>query len=150
MSHVPVDNITLLFTAVSSSFQLKFMFQNRISGWVSPSITLTRNYVRLRVPAPHFTLRSRITECTHLHMIKYFSNKQFSTTSKLLLRKCNSEFRFCDLYTKIQEVLVRTNGLLSLIRHGPQKKQQKTTRLAIFYCCVYIRCRGNVFLRAVP
>jgi hypothetical protein len=41
----------------------------------------------------------------------------------------------------VQEVLGRTNRLLSLIRHGPHWKRLVQQ---FFYCCVCIRYRGNV------
>jgi hypothetical protein len=40
-----------------------------------------------------------------------------------------------------QEVLRRTNLLLSVIRHGPHWKRRVQQ---FFYCCVCIRYRGNV------
>jgi hypothetical protein len=46
-----------------------------------------------------------------------------------------------------QEVLGRTNLLTSLIRHGPYYKW----RVQQFsYCCVRIRCRGNVSTELLP
>jgi hypothetical protein len=41
-----------------------------------------------------------------------------------------------------QEILVRTNCLFSLIRHGDHKKRRVQQ---FFYCQVCIRCSGNVF-----
>jgi hypothetical protein len=46
-----------------------------------------------------------------------------------------------------QEVLGRTNRLFSLIRHGPHRKRRVSQ---FFYCCVYIRCCGNVFTEPLP
>jgi hypothetical protein len=46
-----------------------------------------------------------------------------------------------------QEVLGRTNCLLSLIRHGPQRKRRVQQ---FFYCCVCIRYRGNVSNEPLP
>jgi hypothetical protein len=46
-----------------------------------------------------------------------------------------------------QEVLGRTNRLLSLIRHRPHGKWRIQQ---FFYCCVYIRYRGNVFTESLP
>jgi hypothetical protein len=51
-------------------------------------------------------------------------------------------------FTKcIQEVLGRTNRLLSLIRHGPHRKRHVQQ---FFYCCVCIRYRGNVSTEPLP
>jgi hypothetical protein len=47
----------------------------------------------------------------------------------------------------VQEVLGRTNCLLSLIRHGPHWKQRL---LQFFYCCLCIRYRGNVSTEPLP
>jgi hypothetical protein len=47
----------------------------------------------------------------------------------------------------LQEVLGRTNGLLSLIRHGPHWKRRFQQ---FFYCCVCIRYRGNVSTEPLP
>jgi hypothetical protein len=46
-----------------------------------------------------------------------------------------------------QEVLGRTNRLLSLIRHWPHRKRcvQK-----FFYCCLCIRYRGNISTEPLP
>jgi hypothetical protein len=46
-----------------------------------------------------------------------------------------------------QEVLGRTNCLLSLIRHRPHWKQCVQQ---FFYCCVCIRYRGNVYTKPLP
>jgi hypothetical protein len=46
-----------------------------------------------------------------------------------------------------QEVLGRTNRLLSLIRHGPHWKLRVQQ---FFYCCVCIRYRGNVSTEPLP
>jgi hypothetical protein len=46
-----------------------------------------------------------------------------------------------------QEVLGRTNRLLSLIRHGPHWKRRVQQ---FFYCCVCIRYRGNVSTEPLP
>jgi hypothetical protein len=46
-----------------------------------------------------------------------------------------------------QEVLGRTNHLLSLIRHGPHWKR---CFQQFFYCCVCIRYRGNVSTEPMP
>jgi hypothetical protein len=55
------------------------------------------------------------------------------------------------LYTYItnsrQEVLGRTNRLLSLIRHRPHSKRRVQQ---FFYCCVCIRYRGNVSTEPLP
>jgi hypothetical protein len=48
---------------------------------------------------------------------------------------------------KIQEVLGRTNRLLSLIRHGPHWKRRVQQ---FFYCCLYIRYSGNVSTEPLP
>jgi hypothetical protein len=45
-----------------------------------------------------------------------------------------------------QEVLGRTNSLLSLTRQGPYRKR----RVQQFNCYVRIRCRGNVFTEPLP
>jgi hypothetical protein len=45
-----------------------------------------------------------------------------------------------------QEVLGRTNRLLSLIRHGPHWER----RVQQFYCCVCIRYHGNVSAEPLP
>jgi hypothetical protein len=44
-------------------------------------------------------------------------------------------------WSEKQEVVGRTNRLLSLIRHGPHWKRSVQQ---FFYCCVCIRYRGNV------
>jgi hypothetical protein len=46
-----------------------------------------------------------------------------------------------------QEVLGRTNRPLSLIRHGPHRKQRVQQW---FYCCVCIRYRGNFSTEPLP
>jgi hypothetical protein len=46
-----------------------------------------------------------------------------------------------------QEVLGRTNLLLSLIRHGPHWKRRVQQ---LFYCCVCIRYCGNVSTEPLP
>jgi hypothetical protein len=46
-----------------------------------------------------------------------------------------------------QEVLVRANRLLSLIRHEPHWKRRVQQ---FFYCCVSIRYRGNVSTERLP
>jgi hypothetical protein len=46
-----------------------------------------------------------------------------------------------------QEVLGRTNRLLSLIRHGPHRKRHVQQ---IFYCCVCVCYRGNVSTEPLP
>jgi hypothetical protein len=46
-----------------------------------------------------------------------------------------------------QEVLGRTNRLLSLIRHGPHWKRRVQQ---FFYCCVCIRYSDNVFTEPLP
>jgi hypothetical protein len=46
-----------------------------------------------------------------------------------------------------QEVLGRTNRILSLIRHGPHWKWNVQQ---FFYCCVCIRYRGNVSIEPLP
>jgi hypothetical protein len=46
-----------------------------------------------------------------------------------------------------QEVLGRTNRLLSLIRHGPHWKRRVQQ---CFYCCVCIRYIGNVSTEPLP
>jgi hypothetical protein len=46
-----------------------------------------------------------------------------------------------------QEVLGRTNRLLSLIRHGPHLKRRVQQ---FFYYCVCIRYRGNVSIEPLP
>jgi hypothetical protein len=46
-----------------------------------------------------------------------------------------------------QEVLERTNRLLSLIRHGPHSKRRAQQ---FFYCCVCIPFRGNVSTEPLP
>jgi hypothetical protein len=51
------------------------------------------------------------------------------------------------LFLLIQEVLGRTNRLLSLIRHGPHWKRRVQQ---FFYCCVCIRYRGNVSSEPLP
>jgi hypothetical protein len=48
---------------------------------------------------------------------------------------------------KKQEVLGRTNRLVSLIRHGPHWKRRVQQ---FFYCCVCIRYRGNVSTEPLP
>jgi hypothetical protein len=48
---------------------------------------------------------------------------------------------------KLQEVLGRTNRLLSLIRHGPHWKRRVQQ---FFYYCVCIRYRGNVSTESLP
>jgi hypothetical protein len=45
-----------------------------------------------------------------------------------------------------QEVLGRTNRLLSLIRHGPHRKR----RVQQVYCCVCIHYRGSVSAEPLP
>jgi hypothetical protein len=52
-----------------------------------------------------------------------------------------------DQLKKKQEVLGRTNHLLSLIRHGPHRKRSVQQ---FFYCCVCIRYRGNVSTDPLP
>jgi hypothetical protein len=46
-----------------------------------------------------------------------------------------------------QEVLGRTNRLLSLIRHGPHRKRRVQQ---LFYCCVCIRYGGDVPTDPLP
>jgi hypothetical protein len=46
-----------------------------------------------------------------------------------------------------QEVLGRTNRLLSLIKHRPHRRRRVTQ---FFYCGVCVRCRGNVFTKLLP
>jgi hypothetical protein len=46
----------------------------------------------------------------------------------------------------ITEGLGRSDGLLSFMRHEPHRKQRVQQ---LFYCFVCIRCRSNVFYRAV-
>jgi hypothetical protein len=46
-----------------------------------------------------------------------------------------------------QEVLGRTNRILSLMRHGAHRKRRAQQ---FFYCCVCIRWRGNVFTEPLP
>jgi hypothetical protein len=46
-----------------------------------------------------------------------------------------------------QEVLGRTNRLLSLIRHGPH---WKTLVQQFFYCCVCVRYSGNAYTEPLP
>jgi hypothetical protein len=46
-----------------------------------------------------------------------------------------------------QEVLGRTNHLLSLIRHGPHWKRRAQQ---FFYCNVCIRYRGNISTEPLP
>jgi hypothetical protein len=46
-----------------------------------------------------------------------------------------------------KEVLGRTNRLLSLIRHGPQRKR---CIQQFFCCCACIRCHGNVLTEMLP
>jgi hypothetical protein len=46
-----------------------------------------------------------------------------------------------------QEVLGRTNRLLSLIRHGPHWKRRVQQ---FFYCCMCMRYRGNVSTEPMP
>jgi hypothetical protein len=48
---------------------------------------------------------------------------------------------------KKQEVLGRTNRLLSLIRHEPHWKRRVQQ---FFYCCVCIRYRGNISTEPLP
>jgi hypothetical protein len=48
---------------------------------------------------------------------------------------------------KEQEVLGRTNPLLSLIRHGPYWKPRVQKS---FYCCVCVRYRGKVSTEPLP
>jgi hypothetical protein len=47
----------------------------------------------------------------------------------------------------LQELLGRTNRLLSSIRHGPHRKRRVQQ---FFYCCVCIRYRGNVSTEPLP
>jgi hypothetical protein len=51
------------------------------------------------------------------------------------------------IYKIKQEVLERTNRLLSLIRHGPHWKRRVQQFL---YCCVCIRYRGNLSTEPLP
>jgi hypothetical protein len=53
----------------------------------------------------------------------------------------------CMYISKKEEVLGRTDRLLSLIRHGPHRKRRVQQ---FFYCCVYIRYRGNVSTEPLP
>jgi hypothetical protein len=55
-------------------------------------------------------------------------------------------FRNIIINNKIQEVLGRTNRLISLIRHGPHYKR----RLKQFYCCVCMGYRGSVSTEPLP
>jgi hypothetical protein len=50
-------------------------------------------------------------------------------------------------YMDKQDVLGRTNWLLSLIRHGPHRKRRVQKFL---YCSVYSSCRGNIFTEPLP
>jgi hypothetical protein len=52
----------------------------------------------------------------------------------------------CTPYN-IKQVLGRTNRLLSLIWHRPHRKWRVQQ---FFYCCVCIRCRGNIFTEPLP
>jgi hypothetical protein len=56
------------------------------------------------------------------------------------------------MYTKVltlieQEVLGRTNSLLSFETHGPDRKRRVPQLL---YRCMCIRCRDNVFTGPLP
>jgi hypothetical protein len=56
--------------------------------------------------------------------------------------------KFSELMTLFkQEILGKTNRLLSLIRHGPHWKRHVQQ---LFYCCVCIRYRGNVSTEPLP
>jgi hypothetical protein len=46
-----------------------------------------------------------------------------------------------------QELLERTNALLSLIQHGPHRKRRVQQ---FFYCCVCIRYGGKVSTEPLP
>jgi hypothetical protein len=57
----------------------------------------------------------------------------------------NLQTRFYSAFLILkQEVLGRTNRLLSFIRQEPNRKRRVQQ---FFNCCVYIRCRGNVFAK---
>jgi hypothetical protein len=53
----------------------------------------------------------------------------------------------CLSSLQLQEILGRTNLLLSLIRHRPHWKRRFQQ---FFYCCVCIRYRGNISTEPLP
>jgi hypothetical protein len=89
------------------------------------------------------------------------------TSNQLLLQEVKQEFpgRNYDTYIPsnvsiytirlsnkykfiiIQQVLGRTNRLLSFMRHGPHWKRRVQK---FFYCCLCIRYRGNVSTEPLP
>jgi hypothetical protein len=65
---------------------------------------------------------------------------------KLLVFK-DTFIKMLQVIKVIQEVLWRTNRLLSLIRHGPRWKRRVQQ---FFYRCMCIRYRGNVYAEPLP
>jgi hypothetical protein len=84
---------------------------------------------------------------------KNFRYNRITTTPSSLSSSSSSSSSFPILYllkpvTDIkQEVLRRTNPLVSLIRHGPHWKRRVQQ---LFYCFVCIRYRGNVSTESLP
>jgi hypothetical protein len=64
--------------------------------------------------------------------------------SSCLIIKPRNSF---TLVNKKQDVLGRTNRLLSSVRHGPHWKRHVQQ---FFYCCACIRHRGNVSTEPLP
>jgi hypothetical protein len=83
---------------------------------------------------------------------KYLSERKVSRTEVVkkngtdILRSVYNIFILISLFWE-QEVLGRTNRLLSLIRHGPHWKRRVQQ---FFYCYVCIRCRGNISIEPLP
>jgi hypothetical protein len=86
------------------------------------------------------------------HVTNGLESNGLSVHNRLLLknhfinRVVYFRFHFTRSKKKKQEVLGRTNRLLSLIRHGPHWKQ----RIQKFFYCVCIRYRGNVSIEPLP
>jgi hypothetical protein len=87
-----------------------------------------------------------------MFFVRYWPKGRSHSRQRLLggaVHQDNSASRFNeDFRDRIkQEVLGRTNRLLSFIRHGTHWKRRVQQ---FFYCCVCIRYRGNVSTEPLP
>jgi hypothetical protein len=124
----------------SLSWLMLFVLSSNAGSNIGHGLFLADHFQFVHHPA----IRRYIIESSHRESREINNKPKWNYCGEVFY--FGNEFLAYFPYLK-QEVLGRTNRLLSLIRHGWHWKRRVEQ---LFYCCVCIRYRGNVSTDPLP